>query len=445
VTDNVVIRAEHVSKEYRLGVINHGTLYRDLQSWWAKRRGRPDPNARIVDTVGQRSPSTWASNDRFCALDDVCFEINQGDVVGVVGRNGAGKSTLLKIISRITAPTRGRLSLKGRVASLLEVGTGFHHELSGRENVYLNGAILGMTRREVTKKFEQIVEFAEVGEFIDTPVKRYSSGMYIRLAFAVAAHLEPEILLVDEVLSVGDINFQRKCIGRMQEIGKDGRTVLFVSHNLAAVNQLCSKGLLLDDGRAAGFGSMASIARQYLDHSKANEKAVFERGQLNDQLPAQILRVAVCDENGRDVSSVELTRDFYLEIQYELSKSLVGLTVNMIVIDNQSQMHIIYLTDPELQPELLGRRPAGRYHASVRIPSRVLNTGKYRVKAILATRFTPYDLVDEVTFEIVDHVGIVHFMGGWDRKNSLLAYQLPWNTRRVGEAADTGLAVREEI
>lgn len=233
-----VIRAEHISKQYRLGVINHGTLYRDIQSWWARWRRLPDPNAEIGDISTDLGERKRIKGDLFQALDDVSFDIEEGSVVGIIGKNGAGKSTLLKVISRITAPTSGFVRMKGRVASLLEVGTGFHPELTGRENVYLNGAILGMRRSEVARKFEQIVEFAEIGEFIDTPVKRYSSGMYVRLAFSVAAHLEPEILLIDEVLAVGDANFQKKCMGRMQEVGREGRTILFVSHNMTAISSI---------------------------------------------------------------------------------------------------------------------------------------------------------------------------------------------------------------
>jgi lipopolysaccharide transport system ATP-binding protein len=209
---NTVIRVENLSKEYRLGTLNHGTLYRDLQSWWARKRGRDDPNSMIGASNHSQSDNENAS---FWALKDVSFEVEKGEVVGIIGRNGAGKSTLLKILSRVTAPTTGEVKIKGRIASLLEVGTGFHPELTGRENIYLNGSILGMKKREIDAKFDEIVKFAEIEKFLDTPVKRYSSGMYVRLAFAVAAHLEPEILLVDEVLAVGDAAFQKKCLGKM--------------------------------------------------------------------------------------------------------------------------------------------------------------------------------------------------------------------------------------
>lgn len=240
---NIVIKAEHLSKYYKLGVINNGTLFRDIQTWLALKRGKEDPHSRIGE-------NKYAGNaDGFWALKDLNFEIKQGDRVGIIGKNGAGKSTLLKVLSRITAPTEGNVKIKGRVASLLEVGTGFHGELTGRENIYLNGAILGMKRREVDRKIDEIIAFSEIEQHIDTPVKRYSSGMYVRLAFAVAAHLDSEILIADEVLAVGDASFQKKALGKMNELSTgQGRTVLFVSHQMNAVKNLCNKGIVLEKG-----------------------------------------------------------------------------------------------------------------------------------------------------------------------------------------------------
>lgn len=241
---DIVIKAENLSKYYRLGVINNGTLFRDIQTWWALKRGKDDPHSKI----GQNKYDP--TKEGFWALKDLNFEIHQGDRVGIIGKNGAGKSTLLKILSRITAPTEGSVKIKGRVASLLEVGTGFHGELTGRENIYLNGAILGMKKREVARKLDEIIAFSEIEHHIDTPVKRYSSGMYVRLAFAVAAHLESEILIADEVLAVGDAAFQKKALGKMNDLATgEGRTVLFVSHNMNQVKNLCSKGLVLEKGR----------------------------------------------------------------------------------------------------------------------------------------------------------------------------------------------------
>lgn len=256
---NIVIRVENLSKSYQYGTISHGTLQKDLQSWWARLRGKADPNTTVYHTY-----RTGRSGERFWALHEISFDVQQGEILGIIGRNGAGKSTLLKILSQITSPTVGCAKLKGRIGSLLEVGTGFHPELTGRENVYLNGAILGMNKAEITRKFDEIVAFAEIEEFIDTPVKRYSSGMYVRLAFAVAAHLEPEILLVDEVLAVGDVEFQRKCLGKMGDVAKTGRTVLFVSHNLVAVSSLCSRLLLLEEGKISYRGEVDEGINTYL-------------------------------------------------------------------------------------------------------------------------------------------------------------------------------------
>ncbi len=239
------IRVANVSKEYRLGTIGRGTLKGDLQSWWAKVRHKEDPNIKIG--IEQRQ---LTGNERFLALDDVSFEVEQGDTLGIIGHNGAGKSTLLKLLSRVTAPTTGCIGINGRIASMLEVGTGFHPELTGRENVYMNGAILGMTKAEITRKFDEIVEFAELAKFIDTPVKRYSSGMYVKLAFAVAAHLDSEIMVMDEVLAVGDMKFQDKCLGKMGDVSsKEGRTVLYVSHNMNTIRRLCKRCIVLDHGR----------------------------------------------------------------------------------------------------------------------------------------------------------------------------------------------------
>ncbi len=257
---STVIRVENLSKSYRLGQISGGTLSEDLNRWWARARGRPDPYLKIgqADHGNRRGEYIWA-------LKDVSFQVQQGEVLGIIGRNGAGKSTLLKILSRVTAPTSGLVKVKGRIASLLEVGTGFHPDLTGRENIYLNGAILGMRRDEVRRKFDEIVAFAEIEKFIDTPVKRYSSGMYVRLAFAVAAHLDPEILVVDEVLAVGDATFQKKCLGKMGDVAKMGRTILFVSHNLTAVENLCPKTLLLRQGRAEYLGETPESIAHYLN------------------------------------------------------------------------------------------------------------------------------------------------------------------------------------
>lgn len=275
--DEIAIKIEHVSKEYRLGAIGGGTLRGDLQSWWARVRGREDPNSKIGS--GEKH-----IGERFLALDDISFEVRKGEALGIIGHNGAGKSTLLKLLSRVTAPTEGTISYNGRIASMLEVGTGFHPELTGRENVYMNGAILGMTKAEIDRKFDKIVEFAEMEKFIDTPVKRYSSGMYVKLAFAVAAHLDSEIMVMDEVLAVGDMKFQQKCLGKMGDAaGSEGRTVLYVSHNMNTIRLLCARCIVLDHGKLVFDGDTERAIEIYEDLSKTEmlQKAMMRMSAHN--------------------------------------------------------------------------------------------------------------------------------------------------------------------
>lgn len=323
----VTISVENLTKEYRLGTINHGTLYKDIQSWWSYLLGNEDPNSLVKlsgDSHQDVSPTKGLeASSRFLALDNVSFDVQQGDVVGIIGRNGAGKSTLLKILSQVTCPTKGVVKLKGRVASLLEVGTGFHPELTGRENVFLNGAILGMNRAEIRSKFDEIVAFAEIEKFIDTPVKRYSSGMYVRLAFAVAAHLEPEILIVDEVLAVGDALFQKKCLGKMDEVGKEGRTILFVSHNLGAICQLCNKGIYLLDGKLKEIGDIRSVVASY--SSLTSVKNRYFTSAINYTSLATIVSASVSlisETDGKYLFIIEFNAN------EELRNIQIGLGVN---------------------------------------------------------------------------------------------------------------------
>lgn len=273
----VMLRVEGVSKQYRLGKIGTGTLSHDLNRWWHRIRGKEDPYLKIGETNDR---SVKGSSQYVWALKDISFDVRQGEVLGIIGKNGAGKSTLLKILSRVTSPTTGSVKSAGRIASLLEVGTGFHKEMTGRENIFLNGAILGMTKKEIASKLDEIIAFSGCERYIDTPVKRYSSGMTVRLAFAVAAHLDPEILVVDEVLAVGDAEFQNKAIGKMQEISKGGgRTVLFVSHNMAAVKNLCTNGLLIEKGKVVFQGSIEDVVHKYLE----NEEAQFSKLFINQE------------------------------------------------------------------------------------------------------------------------------------------------------------------
>ena len=275
--EELAIKIEHVSKQYRLGLIGGGTLQADIESWWARKHGKEDPNSKI----GAENKKHKVG-EKFLALDDINLEVKKGEALGIIGHNGAGKSTLLKLLSRVTAPTEGTISYNGRITSMLEVGTGFHRELTGRENIYMNGAILGMSRKETESKIEQIIDFSEVRQFIDTPVKRYSSGMYVKLAFSVAAHLDSEIMIMDEVLAVGDMAFQKKCLTKMREVAhKEGRTVLYVSHNMNTIRQLCDRCVVLDHGRIIFDGDVEEAINCYLGIKGSDDRSVYH--ELKDR------------------------------------------------------------------------------------------------------------------------------------------------------------------
>jgi len=367
-----VIQVEHLGKRYRLGLApqKYQTLSEKVSNAFsaplrALRRAQP-PKADGADTL-------WA-------LQDVSFSVEEGQVLGIIGRNGAGKSTLLKILSRITEPTTGSVTLRGRVGSLLEVGTGFHPELTGRENIYLNGAILGMKRAEIERKFDEIVAFSEVERFIDTPVKRYSSGMYLRLAFAVAAHLEPEILVVDEVLAVGDAEFQKKCIGKMGDVAQQGRTVLFVSHNMSAVLRLTQEAILLEQGRLKLRGPSAEIVDAYL--SAGNARA-GERLWQPDEIPAEAvpfrpIALRLRDQKGAVVETVRSVEPFFIEMEYELTAPIVGLRVGVYLTTARGdQVLTSFDTDDQQRFERYATRPAGRYISRCTVPADLLNGGRY--------------------------------------------------------------------
>ena len=328
-----IIRVENLSKKYILSHLQREsyTALRDVISEKVKAVGR-----RVLHPFTVRhSPFTNSSQEEFWALKDVSFEINQGDRVGIIGRNGAGKSTLLKILSRITEPTCGKVGLNGRVASLLEVGTGFHPELTGRENIFLNGAILGMGRVEIKRKFDEIVAFAEVERFLDTPVKHYSSGMYVRLAFAVAAHLEPEILIVDEVLAVGDAQFQKKCLGKMEDVGREGRTVLFVSHNMAAVEKLCQSGIFLDNGHTVFNGGIAATIKYYLNTFTENvvSSDIGSRGDRGGAGNIRITNLTIKDQDENTGIPFQIGAEMLLEIDYKANSEVKNPQVIIGVYD----------------------------------------------------------------------------------------------------------------
>ncbi len=313
-----IISVEGVSKSYMLH-------HQQRERYTALR----DVMARKARGLFSTTTAQKSTREEFFALRDVSFTVGQGERVGIIGRNGAGKSTLLKVLSRITSPSSGRIVLNGRVASLLEVGTGFHPELTGRENIYLNGAILGMTRSEITDKFDEIVAFAEVERFLDTPVKRYSSGMYVRLAFAVAAHLEPEILVVDEVLAVGDARFQRKCLGKMEDVSKGGRTILFVSHQMDAVQRLCNTGLLLDQGRLVASGPMNEVVRSYLESGASAQAEIELADSAAPDMHAYAERVRVEDLEGRPLREVSIGAAWRVRVEVNVRRPLDGFVIGL--------------------------------------------------------------------------------------------------------------------
>lgn len=382
------INIKHIGKMYRLGeTIRHDTL-RDIiaEKFFSK---------RVSD---KKEDFIWA-------LDDVSFDVKRGEVVGVIGRNGSGKSTLLKILSRITKPTRGSAQINGRVGSLLEVGTGFHPELTGRENVYLNGAILGMKRSEIIKKFDEIIAFAGVEKFIDTPIKRYSSGMYLRLAFAVAAHLEPEILLVDEVLAVGDMDFQKKCLNKIQNIGEEGRTVLFVSHNMPAVARLCKRAVLLNGGRLLNDGPSHLVISDYLKSDKGT--TAHREWKDKQSAPANdIVRlnsVRIIDKAKKTVDSIDIRKPVGIEMKYEVLKPGYPLVPNYHVFNEEGVC--VFITADHGQEWRGKPRPAGGYVSTVWIPGNFLAEGTLSISAAICTMI-PVTIHfferDAVTFQIID-------------------------------------------
>ena len=370
------IRFEAVSKQYLLG--KRRDPADDLQDRIA------NAFRSAVRRLGDGRGSHSGEGSAFWALTDVSFDVKEGERVAIVGRNGAGKSTLLKILSRITEPTSGRIKVNGRIGALLEVGTGFHPELTGRENIYLNGAVLGMTRTEIRRKFDDIVAFAEVEKFLDTPVKRYSSGMYVRLAFSVAAHLEPEILVIDEVLAVGDARFQKKCLGKMEEVGRSGRTVLFVSHNMTAVRTLCNRAVLLDEGRVAMDGPVTEVAAHYLG-AGIQQQLATGRTWTGENAPrngsARLRSVSV---RSGDESAPDLTIDspFHVDVEFEVTQP--NAVVGMTLVLHDAEGTCIFSSIANREPRWYGKpMPVGPYRSRCTIPANLLNAGTFSLTVIV--------------------------------------------------------------
>lgn len=370
---NIVLDVENVSKQYRLGEVGTGSLQHDIKRWWYNVRGLEDPYLKIGESNDR---SQKGESDYVWALKDINFQVEQGQAVGIIGRNGAGKSTLLKLLSRVTKPTTGSIKYKGRIASLLEVGTGFHPEMTGRENIYLNGAILGMTRKEISRKFDEIVDFAGVERYIDTPVKRYSSGMYVRLAFAVAAHLESEILIVDEVLAVGDAEFQKKCLGKMGDVTKgEGRTILFVSHNMAAVENLCDSGIFLKNGTVDLVGNTTEIIKYYLEDS-SSEMIGSKSWDSLENSPGN-KNVKILDFNIEGFSNPLLYSDSGLKISFKIYNTKVNSTIgfNAKILD---KFDMVVFTLGQVIAKETSKN--GYYKIEAIIPYSALNQGIYKIK-----------------------------------------------------------------
>ncbi|WP_143885576.1 ABC transporter ATP-binding protein [Chryseobacterium binzhouense] len=403
----LAIKAENISKQYRLGQVGTGTLSHDLNRFWHKIRGKEDPYLQI----GDANDRTRKSNSEYVwSLKDINFEIEQGDAVGIIGRNGAGKSTLLKLLSKVTKPTTGKIYTNGRIASLLEVGTGFHPEMTGRENIYLNGAILGMTRKEITRKFDEIVDFSGVERYIDTPVKRYSSGMYVRLAFAVAAHLESEILIVDEVLAVGDAEFQKKCLGKMGDVTKgEGRTILFVSHNLAAVNTLCNKGMVLEQGKLIYNGMIKGAMDSYVSSGNSSSNIyISESTEEND-----IKEIKVLNQENKLASNLYFNEDITVPIVFSIEDQFVNDAEIGIRVTDQKE-RVVFTTQKKVS--LFTKKDDCLYRVECIIPKNFLVPNTYRIVVALHVpnkKLLSY-IEDVVSFTIEETGTDFHIYNGAD-------------------------------
>jgi len=419
---DIAIKIENLSKLYRLGVVGTGTLSHDLKRWWAMNiLRREDPFLKIGE-INDRTTS--GKSDYIWALKDINLEIKQGDVVGIIGKNGAGKSTLLKILSRVTKPTTGTIQYKGRLASLLEIGTGFHQEMTGRENIYMNGAIMGMTRAEITRKLDEIVAFAGVERYIDTPVKRYSSGMTVRLGFSIAAHLDPDILVVDEVLAVGDAEFQKKAIGKMQDVSQaGGRTVLFVSHNMGAIKNLCNTGVLLTNGRISKVGNIDVVINSYLSTYISERKKIeysIENAPGNHEVRLVKAEVRTAKEPIEAGDEVELYFEFL-----HISEETAVYDVTFHLFDEMNNLVFVGSTVFENMNTLISKE--GLYTAQAKIPKNLLNTGTYNIARLLYVRNRGqivYEFKDTISFEVIERT--TGDLGWYGAKEGVVKPKLTW-------------------
>jgi lipopolysaccharide transport system ATP-binding protein len=426
-----IVRVKNISKRYRIGAA--APAYMTFREAITQVVTAPFRNftrlRRLTEFKNTDEP------DVVWALKDVSFDVQEGEVLGIIGRNGAGKTTILKILSRITEPSAGTVEIHGRVSSLLEVGTGFHPELTGRENVFLNGAILGMRKREIERKFDDIVSFAEIERFIDTPVKHFSSGMYVRLAFAVAAHLEPDILLVDEVLAVGDAQFQKKCLGKMGDIAKGGRTVIFVSHNMAAVQQLCPRAILLKNGRLDTDGPTQQVIRQYIggDESELASRVWENKEQAPGNALARLRSVSILGSDGETAAEISTDKDFFVEVKYYVMRENLRPGVTVVVYNQEGTCVFSSLNNHEKM--WYGKpHPIGFYRSTCHVPRSLLADGEYSVTVLLWERnFNLICREDRVVrFHLVESGNVrVDFLG---RMDGVIRPLLEWHTDQVSNS-----------
>ena len=406
---STAIEFNHVSKQYRLGLVSTQTLAHDIRRFWITNiLGKEDPYLKIGETNDRASKG---NSDYVWALKDIDFKIEQGDVVGIIGKNGAGKSTLLKLLSRVTGPTTGTIRAHGRIGSLLEVGTGFHPEMTGRENIFMNGAILGMSRADIQRKLDDIIDFSGCARYIDTPVKRYSSGMTVRLGFAVAAFLEPEILVVDEVLAVGDAEFQKKAIGKMQDVSKgEGRTVLFVSHNMASVRQLCHTGILLENGTVAMMGKMSDVIDTYVSQSSNDQDkigAVWDKEKLENK-PIQLIHAEVQNANGDPKTSFSCDEDFYVELTYKVDEKIPGMTCLFSLLKSYDDSFVLQTESNDTGFNYAESISQGINRFRLHFPKRLIGHGTYFARATLLSNYNISGRVIEkmdriIKFDISDY------------------------------------------
>lgn len=414
-----VIKVENLSKAYQLGEIGTGTLSRDLERYWAKIRGKEDPFLKIGE-VNDRSKK--GESDVVWSLKDINFDIEQGDAVGIIGRNGAGKSTLLKILSRVTAPTTGSVKVKGRIASLLEVGTGFHPELSGRENIYLNGAILGMRKAEIKRKFDEIVDFSGVERYVDTPVKRYSSGMYVRLAFAVAAHLESEILIVDEVLAVGDAEFQKKCLGKMGDVSKgEGRTILFVSHNMSAIKKLCSTAILLNNGNIELNDKVEPVIEKYFKSQKSSFKKINKNSIREGSGDVQFSGMEVLNSKYETINSIETGQDVIFKFALDVRVKSRNIDLGFSIHDEEDNMHSVLYSSYQGK---VYDFDIGQHNVYVTLPNNYLSNRTYIIRGLIKANNSISDAPLNPLYELPVEIGNFFNTNSFGHQSSKITFLL---------------------